>query len=126
MTADTKHADLLRRLADEAIREIEPNPDDPVLTLILDRHRLFHLYAARDLEHEAELRAECDNQLDDLDREIVAATAKTRTGLLLQLRLLNHESFSNENHRPLIEAVCRGICYLVPLSPKQSGRDAPP
>jgi hypothetical protein len=126
MRAADLRADLLCRLADEAVLGLEPNQDDPVRTLIGERHRLYHLFEACDLEHKEELQAEYHNQLDDLDQKIAAATAKSRTGLLLQLRLLNEESFRNKNRGPLIDAVFRGICDLIPLSRKGSGRAAQP
>ncbi len=126
MSAADLRADLLRRLADEAALGLEPNQDDPVRTLISERRRLYHLFEACDLEHEEELQAEYHDQLDELDQKIAAATAKSRIGLLLQLRLLNEESFHNKNRGPLIDAVFRGICDLIPLSPKGSGRDAQP
>jgi hypothetical protein len=114
MTADTKHADLLRRLANEAVRELEPSGIDPVIMLVREFERIWRLGAACTRDDLGGLIGDVEEVAAGLGQQIVDTVATSKMGLICQARLAQHENFPDYLLDDLLNAVHHGIVDLVP------------
>jgi hypothetical protein len=111
MTADTKHADLLHRLADAVIRPLED--DDPLHLACREFTRIWVLANAlhdNDLE---EIKDDIEVIAGALAQKIVGL-ATTKSALISQVRMVQHDQFPENLLDELIDAVGEGIAFLVP------------
>jgi hypothetical protein len=111
MSVDTKHADLLRRLANAVIRPLED--DDPLHLACREFTRIWVLANAlhdNDLE---EMKDDVEVIAGALAQKIVGL-ATTRSALISQVRMVQHDQFPENLLDELIDAVGEGIAFLVP------------
>jgi hypothetical protein len=124
MSADIKHADLLRRLADKVIRDLKPN-DDPLCNMCGEFERIWRLAdGCHDDDFEA-FSGEVNEITADLEQQIVGTVATTRMGLIIQAQLLTHQNFSDDLFPDLVRAVVDGIVALVPDRPASAAKLKP-
>jgi hypothetical protein len=122
MSVDTKHAALLRRLADKVIRDLKPN-DDPLCNMCREFERIWRLAdGCHDDDFEA-FSGEVNEITADLEQQIVDTVATTKTGLILQARLLTHQNFGTHLFPDLVQVVVRGIMALVPREADRRSRN---
>jgi hypothetical protein len=107
----TKHADLLRWLADTVIRPLED--DDPVHLACREFKRIWVLANAlhdNDLEV---IKDDVEVIADALAQKIVGL-ATTKRALISQVRMVRHDQFPENLQKDLIDAIGEGIGALVP------------
>jgi hypothetical protein len=125
MSADPKITDLLRRLADEAISDLKLDDDsDPLCMLTKEYTRLWQLAAACNRDDIGGLIGDVSEISADLEQQIVDTVATTKTGLILQARLLTHQNFGTHLFPDLVQVVVRGIMALVPREADRRSRNA--
>jgi hypothetical protein len=104
---------VLRRLADKAILPLED--EDPLLRAAEEYQRLWAFSAASlyDDDDDDPIQDDVREIAHELERHIIESVATTKSALVAQARIAQHEQFPDYLLPDLIDTLVRGIVALV-------------